>query len=239
MKKIAALLRNDAKNVFRDDILIAITFAPFIMALAFRFGLPPLREVLLNYFDLKTYYPLVTAFFTLMASAFYGWVVAFMLLDDRDENILPVIAVTPLRKTGYLAYKIALPTLASLILVLSLTPAINLAAFDYLRFIPIALMACMEAPLMTLLLTSFAGNKVEALALAKLDGILFLPVALPFFTQSPLQYIAGILPTFWIGKSFEAINSDIGTFLLIVMIGFAVHAAALFLAYLKFRSRMD
>jgi fluoroquinolone transport system permease protein len=239
MRKIAALLRNDVKNIFRDDILIAITIAPFLMALVFRFGLPPLRDVLLTYFDLNAYYPMVTAFFTLMVPAFYGWVVAFMLLDDRDENILPVIAVTPLRKTGYLAYKIAMPTLASLILILTLAPAINLVEFDYLRFIPIALMACMEAPLMTLLLTAFAGNKVEALALAKLDGIFFLPVALPFFTQSPLQYIAGILPTFWIGKSFEAIHSDIGTFLVIVLIGFGVHALALGLAYLKFRSRVD
>ena len=34
-------------------------------------------------------------------------------LDERDENILEVISVTPLTKSGFLIYRLALPVIRS------------------------------------------------------------------------------------------------------------------------------
>ncbi|OHD57109.1 MAG: hypothetical protein A2Y33_09295 [Spirochaetes bacterium GWF1_51_8] len=239
MKRIAALLKTDIKSISRDSILIAITLAPILIALVFKFGIPPLRELAAPYFELRDYYPLITAFFPVIVPSMYGFVIGFMLLDDRDENTLTALAVTPLGKMGYVWYKLSIPTLTSLVMVLALTPFIGLMQFDFIRFIPVALMTSLEAPIVTLFLSSFASNKVEGLALAKLDGVFFLPMCVPFFTKSPLQYIGGIMPSFWAGKSFESLSAGWEVFLPVLLLGFASHFLFLILGYLKFRTRLN
>jgi fluoroquinolone transport system permease protein len=54
-----------------------------------------------------------------------------------------------------------------------------------------------SAPPLALVLASAAPNKVAGFAVVKvLNGVNLLPIA-AFFLPLPLQYIAGVVPTYW------------------------------------------
>lgn len=71
-----------------------------------------------------------------------------------------------------------------------------------------------------------AGNKVEGLALAKLSNIFVMGFIIPWITQSPIRYIFGILPSFWIGEILS--NTGIHVFTMLIY-GLAGVISCLFL----------
>src|SRR5690554_6030134 len=115
MKRVLALAGGDFKNIVRDPVLFIITLIPVFFVLLVRFGLPAARVLLLPYFDLSEHYAFIMSFLIFMTPAMYGTVLGFVLLDERDENILTVISVTPLMKPGYIAYRLLSPAVISFI----------------------------------------------------------------------------------------------------------------------------
>ena len=66
----------------------------------------------------------------------------------------------------------------------------------------IAVVAGLSAPLLALVLATAAPNKVAGLAVVKvLNGVNLLPIA-AFFLPIPLQYMAGVIPTYWPMRAF-------------------------------------
>jgi fluoroquinolone transport system permease protein len=78
-------------------------------------------------------------------------------------------------------------------------PLSGLVAVDQLAGVTPALIAAVAlAPLMTLTVTAFAANKVEAITVIKLLGLPFyLPLA-AWLVVPPLQLIVAPFPSYWI-----------------------------------------
>lgn len=239
MKRLAALLVNDAKSALRDDIMVIVACVPVFLALLLRFGEPHLQLVLAGVVDLTPHHPVAIAVLTSMIPMMFGWVVGFMLLDDRDEQTLTAIAVTPLTKRGYLFYKTAMVTVLSFALSIVLIPLTGLTGLDYARFLPVAAVASLEAPIIALILAAFAGNKVEGLAVAKFISLLGLLPILPFYIDSPFVYIAGVTPFFWTGEALSHIASPLGPYLLPAAAGLVVHLLAFVLLLRVFARRVE
>ena len=239
MKRLTTLLISDAKNTIRDDIMLIITIVPILLSLLVRFGEPYLRSALAPYLDLKLHHGAIIAVLTTMIPTMYGWIIGFLLLDDRDEHTLSAIAVTPFSKRGYLLYRTLLIFLLSCVLTLVLIPLTELSGLVLPRFIPVAVMASFEAPLFALALAAFAGNKVEGLAVAKLMSLVDIFPILPFYIDSPLLYIAGITPFFWVGKSLSLMEGPAGAYILSIIAGFALHFLYLDLFLRIFNQRVE
>jgi fluoroquinolone transport system permease protein len=62
-------------------------------------------------FDLSVYYPLIMSFIAVAMPMIYGALIGFLVLDQRDDNTITALQVTPLTLVGYLGYRVALPTL--------------------------------------------------------------------------------------------------------------------------------
>ena len=240
MNRTLALLRLDARNLLRDPMLFLITCLPVLVAVLMRFFIPFLAGLLMDYlgFDLRPGYALITSFFLLLGPLMYGWVIGFMLLDERDENILEYISVTPLGKTGFLSYRTGLPVLLSFVMAFVLVALIGLVPFAPLRILPVALLAAIEAPILALFLAAFAGNKVEGLALGKGVGFAFMAPLAAVFVQSPWQYLAGMLPPYWVAKLFIEPDLGFGTRILLITAGLLVHAFWLVWMLRKFNRRL-
>jgi hypothetical protein len=74
---------------------------------------------------------------------------------------------------------------------------IGLTTLPFTTLLAIAAVAGVSAPLLALVLASAAPNKVAGFAVVKvLNGVNLLPIA-AFFLPVPLQYIAGVVPTYW------------------------------------------
>jgi fluoroquinolone transport system permease protein len=188
----------DVRLLGRDPLLKWVLGLPFGLALVLRVLIPRAQDALIaNGFDIEPYFPLVMGGYLMTAPGIVGMVIGFLLLDERDARTLSALRVTPLSMRQYLAYRIVSPLVVGTASTLLAYPLIEITPIPFTSLLPIAAVAGVSAPLLALVLASAAPNKVAGFAAAKvLNGVNLLPIA-AFFLPLPLQYIGGLIPTYW------------------------------------------
>lgn len=206
--KTAAAFRSlgaiDAHNIARDSMLRWIALFTPAFGLLFRFGVPPVAEALRSQFnfELVEYYPLLMSFLPLILAGMIGSVVGFLLLDQRDDQTLSALLVTPLSLGDYLRYRLSGLMLASVLFGAVMVPLAGLTATTPLQAVVSAVTAAPLAPMYALFLGTIAANKVQGFALAKAVGIVMVPCILSYFVTGPWQSAFGLLPHYWPLKVF-------------------------------------
>ena len=196
-RKMVQLLAADALNVSRDPILLAamvISILPAILLLAFGQAAEAGAQTAWGVSGMAS---VLGALAVVVPGAMIGWVTGFLLLEDRDEAMLLALEITPIGKTGFIAYRLAVCA----VLVVALSTATALATLPIGPFTALAmgLVAAAHGLAGALFLLAFAANKVEGLALTKLVNLaLFAPLVVLW--QGPLRYLGAPLPPFWIGE---------------------------------------
>ena len=228
---IRALAPIDAKSIRRDSYLGWALLLPLGIAALVRWGVPWLTDwlaVSLD-FDLVPYYVLITSYAAaLMVPLLIGQLLGFLLLDERDDDTLTALLVTPLPLEDYLAYRIGLPLIGCTLLVMLAVLATDLVRLPFTLLGPVALLYALEAPMLTLLMASVCENKVQGFALVKAVGAAPLLAAASHFLEEPWQYAAGVIPTFWPLKAFWlASEGSSAEFWGVFAVGLAVHVALL------------
>jgi len=195
---IRTLAVADARLLWRDPLLKWVLGLPLGLALLLRVLIPRTREALVaSGFDIASYSALVMSGYVMTAPGIVGMVTGFLLLDERDARTLSALRVTPISMRQYLAYRIVLPLVLGTASTLLGYPLIGMSPIPFASLLTIAAVAGVSAPLLTLVLASAAPNKVAGFAVVKvLNGVNLLPVA-AFFLPRPLQYVAGVIPTYW------------------------------------------
>lgn len=236
MNRTATLLKSDFKNIFRDQLMFFLMILPLLFAVGIRLGIPPLRDFILSKtdFDLTEYYQLITVMFMIMGPAMFGWVVGFLILDEKDERVLSYIAVTPLSRSGYTLYKIAASTTISFVLSVVFLLISGITEVSYLRIIPVLAMNSLSAPLCALFLGVLANNKLEGLAYAKLMGLIFLAPFAVYLVPGQWHLFAGFVPTYWIARTFQASFTGGWNYLLSLVAGFGLHIGFIFFILKRF-----
>jgi fluoroquinolone transport system permease protein len=211
----------DLRSIRRDSLLSWMILMPFVITLVLRLGLPLVQSWIfeLTEFDLRPYYPLILAvYLVLLTPMLFGMLVGFLLLDERDNETLTALQVTPLPMTTYIAYRLLIPMILSFILTFLMYPLVNIAQLDWADLVLMAVTAAPAGPLLALFIAGFAENKVQGFALLKgLGGVLMLPV-LAFFVPGKAQLLFGVLPTYWPIKVYwllEANQGDPWSFILV------------------------
>jgi fluoroquinolone transport system permease protein len=189
----------DARSVARDSMLRWLLLLVPVFALGVRFGVPGLAAWLQGElgFDLVPYYTLLMSFVGMMAAALVGTVIGFLLLDQRDDQTLPALLVTPMSLADYLGYRLAAPTLLAIPLSLAAYGIAGLMPVSAAQVIASALTAAPLSILYALFIGSVAANKVQGLALVKGVGILWVPAVIAWFVPWPWQELAGVVPHYW------------------------------------------
>lgn len=236
IRKMIALSLADLKNISRESTLLLVLFAPLALLLFLRFALPQLSGIVQAQFDidLREYDLFIFAFMSLIPSLLFGMVSGFIMLDERDEDIIAFIAVTPLQKSGYFLYKLLSLTAVVFAFFFVLTGQAGLVQLPLLSSVVLASLIALEAPIGALFLAAFAENKVEGLALSKALGVMYVGPFVAFFVDSNWQFAAGLFPSFWIAKAFQhAVQLDL-TFFFYAAIGLLVHLVAIILLFRRF-----
>jgi fluoroquinolone transport system permease protein len=236
---LTALMYADSRSLWRDPLLGWVLLLPVGLALLLRVLVPKASEVLLaaGGFDLAPYYALIMGGYLMTAPGIVGMVIGFLLLDERDARTLTALRVTPLSIRRYLGYRIALPLLVGTVSTLVGYPVIGITPLPLTPLLAIALVAGLSAPLLALVLATAAPNKVAGFAVVKvLNGVNLLPIA-AFFLPVPLQYAAGVLPTYWPMRAFWSAAAG-EEYVVYLGIGAIVGAFALVLAAWLFDRRL-
>jgi fluoroquinolone transport system permease protein len=194
----------DARNVARDSMLRWIAIFTPAFGLLFRFAVPRVADMLHQQFrfDLVAYYPLLMSFLPLVAAGMTGTVVGFLLLDQRDDQTLTALMVTPLSLGDYLRYRLSGLMLVSAVFGAVMMPLAGLSETTAVQVVVSAMTAAPLAPIYALFLGTFAANKVQGFALAKAVGVVLVPCVVSYFVMGPWQSAFGIVPHYWALKVF-------------------------------------
>lgn len=208
---LRALGPADARSIVRDALLRWLLLLPLAVALAARWLLPPLLaevEAWLGLALLPFYRPLMGYVLATLVPVMVGFLVGFLLLDQRDDRTLMALQVTPLSLGGYLAYRLALPIGVSLLATMAVLPVSGLAMLPAGDLLLVALAFAPQAALLALLLASLAQNKVQGFALMKASSVALLPPLLAYFLPAPWPLLLGIVPTVWPARLFWAVQQE-------------------------------
>jgi len=212
MVYILRLAINDFKNIIRDKFLVyAAIIYPLMVIVVSQIIVQWIAPSLEDTLPIAGNYQIIFMLCTTMLPLVYGFIAAFLILDERDEHLLKVLRVMPISRNSYLIYRMLFLSIFSFIVLLVFPPLSGLVEntqFSYLHFIPIALLFTLLTPFSALMVSSFATNKVQAFAIFKISGTVFLIPLFLFLLSDSLKYIFAPIPNFW---AFIALKEVIAT----------------------------
>lgn len=226
----------DLRNIRRDPLLAWSVALPLVMAFALRWGVPALAAWLdRRYgFDLTPYFPLLASGYFAIAPAFVGFIVGFLLLDERDDGIFDAMRTTPVPLRSLLAYRIGVPIAAGLPVTLVGYLIVDLAPLPVGALVIASLLAVFSGPLQALFLVGFAENKVSGFALVKLWGAVADLPLVAWFVGMPWQLGFGLIPLYWPMKVVWLAAAG-APWLAYALAGFVVNGVAVWLLLRRFQ----
>ncbi len=240
MKTTLTLAWLDLRNIYRESMLLIIAMVPLFVTLLMRFGIPPLTTWSLEKgFDLSPHVGFIHAYLLLFPGMMLGMAAGYVLLDERDEQVLAWFSVTPLGKNGYLKYRLLSPVVLSVAYALALPLILGLGIGTALVLIPAAFLGGLQVMFFILAMGAFAGNKVEGLALAKFLSVIYvLPVA-AYILGEPWKWVFLLVPSVSVTETaLAAKGGEWGMVALYLPLGMLVLAGWLFLLKKRFVKRM-
>ena len=209
---VQKLGRNDARVIGRDRFLLFMFLFVFYIAAVLRFGLPwantylaeqgvlPSETVAMSLADL---YPMIMAWLVIFTGALLaGTIFGFVLLDEKDDNTIKAILVTPVPLPRYVMYRVAGPALLGFMIILIEMALIKQALVPLGPLLLIAAGGSLVAPIAALFYATFAENKVQGFAVSKFAGLAGWTIILGWFLPEPWQWLCGLFPPFLISKAY-------------------------------------
>ncbi len=234
MRKLATFSLQDVRQIARDKTLKFYVVVPFLLVALVRYLIPYLTEI---YPQLISSYPMIMMFTAIQASIMFGFITSFLLLDEKDEGLLPILRVLPITSGYFIIYRLLLGGLASFTMALITIHTSGIAYPGFYKSVLLSIQYGLAAPLITLVVATFAKNKVEGMACFKGVDLLFILPLLSFLIASIPKQVFLPLPTYWTFRLYEA--SIIGEALgLYFWIGTLVYLVLITFLFGQFRKRV-
>ncbi|NLW88286.1 MAG: hypothetical protein GXY43_00965 [Clostridiaceae bacterium] len=227
MKAFVSVTVQFINQIFSDWMLIALFVAPLLIGSVFRFAIPALEMFLCGYFIrdaiLAPYFPIFDLVLITMTPLLFTSAGAMIMLDEADLGLTRAISVTPVGRIGYLGSRVGVPAITATVLCFLIYKVFGLSGIEIPMILSLSLCAGALGIVVSLMITSLAGNKVEGLALTKLSGLLMAGIPVALLVPAPIKYMSGILPTYWmteavIHKNWLLTFPAMGTALLWIML---------------------
>lgn len=195
MNRLITLAFNDFRNIIRDSILKYFFFlVPLLFILIFLFVLP----IIINTFPIvNDYTDLILSFFCLEIPMIIGFVISFIMLDEKDEKVFTALRVMPVSISQFLFYRLFFAVFFTFIFIFAMLLLNNLFEMSMLNMILFSFLYALITPIVILLEVSFASNKVTGFTIFKgLNSFFMIPVA-SYFIAAKWEILIGIIPSYW------------------------------------------
>jgi len=232
MRTYLTFISNDLKIVFRDKTLILMFFLPVILILVCRILVPFIPQYFAQITD---YYWMIVAAFCAISASTPAFLTAFLMLDEKDENLVDVLRVSPRPYSTLIAYRASFLMFNSFIFSNIFLIFNGLQEYSYLTIFQSSILASFIPVILLLFIVPFAKNKIEGVTLFKIsNSILFIPM-IAFFVSPVWKNTFGIIPFYWMFDLLAPQNSS--HHLMIFFIGIVVNGLYLFLLAIFFKKR--
>ena len=202
---VAGLAVADLRNWVRDPMLLVAAVGPLVLAVAVRVGMPAVADLAAPRFELSLFYPTIAGSLAVFGPAIYGFVIGMFVLEDREQGVLAAYRTSPLSARGYLLYRSATAYVLSVAATLPALVVVGPVPVGLPVLLGTAAVAGLGGPVIALGFGTLASNTIEGIALSKLVNLVVLgPVVVVATVPEPLQFVAGVLPTYWPVKAYVA-----------------------------------
>ena len=195
------ILKAEIKNMTRDSMYIFFMVYPVILGVVGYFLIPYLNETLS---ETSLVAEIVSMILILMTGFIFGALTAFTLLDDKDDDVLLSLKVTPISVKVYVLVKLMISFIFGFIATLVITLATNfLPGSSFLIILLISILGALQAPGVALIVNSFSSNKVEGFVIMKMSALILVFPVLAFFVQSWQEVFLVFAPGFWSARMIQ------------------------------------
>ena len=230
---IGTVVKSELKGMLRDKMTAFFIFFPIILGAIGYFIIPVIED------SVQPGNPtpqIVAMFLILMTGYIFGAVTGFTLMDDRDDNVLMSLKITPISVRFYVVLKLLISyffgVLATIILIYATGFLPDASVWTVLM---ISIIGALQGPAVALIVNSLAKNKVEGFVIMKMSGLLLIVPVLTFFVITWKEVFLIFAPGFWPGRMIQmellpSLNVDLTlTFTMYFFIGIAYNLLFSFL----------
>lgn len=192
---------SDLKMIMRDPIMALLFFVPLMIGIIFKVLIYFVLPIVLEYVEFTLpLEPYLLSMTLLMTPYMLGVVMGFMMLDDKDGNIIDLVLVTPYGRLGYLLNRILFISLFTFLYSWINYVILNLVDLNLFSLLYISVLLSVFAASIGLLFFRIAGDKIIGLTYAKILNFVIIFVFADFIKAEWFVYVASLFPTFWITK---------------------------------------
>ena len=215
------ILPAEVKLMLRDPVHAAILFAPIAAALVLGRVLPwlfapggALNAPAATTASIQTAMSAVRSFTIILTVVMYGMLGGLLVLDEKDQNLMPVLRTMPGRRGWYLVRRgmtLAIACAVCLIAVVAAGGNPMPAGFHSTELfgspgggfgragvLALSLLVDLASlPIVFLSLSVIATNKVQGLAVAKVLNLISLPPLVMLALAPEARWFLGLFPTAW------------------------------------------
>ena len=199
----SSFIKSEIKKWSRDSMMGFMAVYPILFGLIGRYFLPWLAER--NELNLDIYADLIIVILTLLVPISFGALVAFSILEDRDDNILTSIRVTPLSINQFLSFRLSMAFILSYVACVYVMWFSNIGNIPVKNILTISFLVSLETPMLGLLINALAKNKIEGFAVMKGLGILIIFPIIALFFIDKRELFFSFAPGFWSAKAISSI----------------------------------
>jgi len=207
-------------QIAKDAMLFLSCLAPVLYGLFMKFGIPAAEKFLTGYYSreevLVPYFLIFDLFLVVLTPMMFSFASSMVILGEIDDGITKYMSVTPLGRGGYLISRLILPLTLSFVVSIIVMNVFSLDIISFEMIILLSFLSSVLGFITTMMVVSLSANKVEGMAITKMSGISMIGIILPFFVLTRIQYLAIMLPSFWMAKF--ALEGKITYLILCVMV---------------------
>lgn len=219
-KRLSISFMQYLNQIARVAMLFLSCLAPVLYGLFMKFGIPAAEKFLTGYYSreevLVPYFLIFDLFLVVLTPMMFSFASSMVILGEIDDGITKYMSVTPLGRGGYLISRLILPLTLSFVVSIIVMNVFSLDIISFEMIILLSFLSSVLGFITTMMVVSLSANKVEGMAITKMSGISMIGIILPFFVLTRIQYLAIMLPSFWMAKF--ALEGKITYLILCVMV---------------------
>ncbi|RFB04797.1 hypothetical protein [Parvularcula marina] len=208
-----SLIASDLRSISRNSLLLLLTFTPLLMAVVFRLTVPnvAMLEDLVakqGYTDIEglrgfletalgQIHPVLMSIYIGLSSSLVGSVYGLLLVEEREDHVLPSIRVMPVAFSTYMIARLILPILFSIAVTTLAYPIAGMAPLPLGTIFVIAAAGASMVPMATLAVVAIAPGRVTALAMVRVLSLVAILPILTRFIGPPAEWIFMPIGSYW------------------------------------------
>ena len=232
MSPLLSLAQNDFRLAYRDPVLRLLLLMLLLILFLIWFVVPLAMQ---RFPEMADYRHVLLMWACLQTSVMFGFINGFLFLEEKEQGVYQALQVVPLSSGSLLFYRSLLGIGISFSINIILLFASDLVSVSLLPAVLLSLQYCMLAPCLSLLVLTFARNKVEGMAQFKVYNVLAILPALVYFLPYQWLQLLGIIPTYWSYRSIAHLPD--GAWGIPLLIGFFLYAAVIGLLLVLIKKR--